>query len=68
MWATFPWEAPFAAPLAASGTTLWFDLPAMLGCAALLCALLFRRALHWRVGVVLLTLYVGYLAAQFVLR
>jgi cation:H+ antiporter len=59
--------AAFAAPVAASGKTLWFDVPAMLGSAALLCLLLFRKQLHWRVGLFLLLLYVGYLAAQFVL-
>ncbi len=59
--------AAFAGPLAATGTTLWFDVPAMLASAALLCLLLFRRQLHWRVGLCLLLLYLAYLAAQFVL-
>ncbi len=59
--------AAFAGPLAATGKTLWFDVPAMLGSAALLCLLLLRRELHWRVGLLLLLLYLGYLAAQFVI-
>jgi cation:H+ antiporter len=59
--------AAFVAPLAASGKTLWFDVPVLLGSAALLAVLLFRQQLHWRVGVFLLLLYVGYLTAQFVL-
>lgn len=59
--------AAFAGPLAASGKTLWFDVPVMLGCAALLCLLLFRQQLHWRVGLFLLLLYLAYLAAQFVI-
>jgi cation:H+ antiporter len=59
--------AAFAGPLAATGKTLWFDVPVMLGCAALLCLLLFRRELHWRVGLFLLLLYLAYLAAQFLI-
>ncbi|HEY7127962.1 MAG TPA: hypothetical protein VH540_28800 [Ktedonobacterales bacterium] len=59
--------AAFAGPLAASGKTLSFDVPAMLASAALLCLLLFRRQLHWRIGLFLLLLYAGYLAAQFAL-
>jgi cation:H+ antiporter len=60
--------AAFAGPLAATGKTRWFDVPAMLGSAALLCLLLFRRQLHWRLGLFLLLLYIGYLVAQFLLQ
>lgn len=57
-----------AVPLAADARTVVFDVPVMLGSALLLCVLVFRGRLHWRIGAALLALYVGYLAFQFVGR
>ncbi len=58
--------AAFAAPVAADAQTLRFDLPVMIGSALLLWLLLLRQRLHWRVGLLLLLLYAGYLAYQFI--
>jgi K+-dependent Na+/Ca+ exchanger-like protein len=58
--------AAFAAPVTADAQTLRFDVPVMIGCACLLWLLLLRQRLHWRVGLLLLLLYAGYLAYQFV--
>ena len=53
------------APLAADQATLRFDVPVALGCALLLGLLVvFRQRLHWRVGLVMLALYAGYLVYQ----
>lgn len=54
-----------AAPVVADRQTLLFDVPVMLGSALLLCLLFFRRRLHWRTGLLLLLLYAGYLAYQY---
>jgi Ca2+/H+ antiporter len=57
--------AAFAAPVAADAPTLRFDVPVMLGSALLLSLLLLRQRLHWRAGLLLLALYGGYLAYQY---
>jgi K+-dependent Na+/Ca+ exchanger-like protein len=57
-----------AAPVVADTQTLRFDVPVMFACALLLCLLVFRGRLHWRTGIALLTLYVGYLVSQFALK
>lgn len=58
--------AAFAAPAVADAQTLRFDVPVMIGSAVVLWLLLLRQRLHWRVGLLLLLLYAGYLAYQFV--
>jgi cation:H+ antiporter len=58
--------AAFAAPVVADSQTLRFDVPVMIASALLLWLLLLRHRLHWRVGLLLLLLYVGYLAYQFI--
>jgi K+-dependent Na+/Ca+ exchanger-like protein len=58
--------AAFAAPVVADAQTLRFDVPVMIGSALVLWLLLLRQRLHWRAGLLLLLLYVGYLAYQFV--
>lgn len=55
-----------AAPIVADSQTLRFDVPVMLACAVLLCLLVFRSHLHWRIGIALLTLYAAYLAYQLI--
>jgi K+-dependent Na+/Ca+ exchanger-like protein len=54
-----------AAPVVADRQTLLFDVPVLLGTAVLLCLLFFRQRLHWRTGLLLLLLYAGYLAYQY---
>jgi len=56
----------FAAPVVADTQTLRFDVPVMVASALLLWLLLLRQRLHWRIGLLLLLLYAGYLAYQFV--
>ena len=58
--------AAVAAPVVADAQTLRFDVPVMIGSALLLWLLLLRQRLHWRAGLLLLLLYAGYLAYQFV--
>ncbi|HEU5367573.1 MAG TPA: hypothetical protein VFU69_03880, partial [Ktedonobacterales bacterium] len=58
--------AAFAAPVVADAQTLRFDVPVMIASAVLLWLLLLRQRLHWRAGLLLLLLYVAYLAYQFV--
>lgn len=58
--------AAFVSPVVADGQTLHFDVPLLLGSTVLLWLLLWRQRLHWRTGLVLLLLYAGYLAYQFV--
>jgi K+-dependent Na+/Ca+ exchanger-like protein len=58
--------AALAAPVVADAQTLRFDVPVMIGSALLLWLLLLRQRLHWRAGLLLLLLYAGYLAYQFV--
>ncbi len=58
--------AAFAAPVMTDAQTLRFDVPVMIGSALLLWLLLLRQRLRWRVGLLLLLLYAGYLAYQFV--
>ena len=57
--------AAVAAPVVADAQTLRFDVPVLIGSALLLWLLLLRQRLHWRVGLLLLALYVSYLAYQF---
>jgi K+-dependent Na+/Ca+ exchanger-like protein len=57
--------AAFAAPVVADAQTLRFDVPVMIGSAVVLWLLLLRQRLHWRAGLLLLLLYLGYLAYQF---
>lgn len=56
----------FVAPVVADAQTLRFDIPVMLGSALLLCLLVFRERLHWRIGLGLLALYVAYVAYQYI--
>ncbi len=57
--------AALAAPVTEDTQTLRFDVPVMLGSALLLSLLLLRQRLHWRAGLLLLALYIGYLAYQY---
>ncbi len=57
-----------AAPLVADQQTLRFDVPILVASSLLLALLIFRERVHWRTGVTLLALYVGYLALQFVVK
>jgi cation:H+ antiporter len=58
--------AAVASPVVADGQMLRFDVPVLLGSTLLLWLLLWRQRLHWRTGLLLLLLYAGYLAYQFV--
>ena len=58
--------AALAAPVVADGQTVRFDIPVLLGSTLLLSLLFWRQRLHWRTGLLLLLLYAGYLAYQFV--
>ena len=57
--------AAFASPVVADGQTLRFDVSLLLGSTLLLWLLLWCQYLHWRTGLLLLLLYVGYLVYQF---
>ena len=54
-----------AAPVVADRQTLLFDVPVLIGSALLLFLLFLRRQLHWRVGLLLLLLYAGYLTYNY---